>query len=159
MKTKTKIVTGMIVVVLGVSSLSAQMMNDCPYKSKANIHNGNMKGPHSMQRVHKGIMPFLFKLNLSDEQEAKIQKIIKEYKQNMPSPYSAFKADDFDKDAYIKQAMTKKENMIKLRATMISQIHKVLTDKQKSQMRVLMDLKEEKMKEGCRFDKNSYGRR
>lgn len=157
---KTKIVTGLMATLLGASLLNAQMMNqgDSRFdgkKAKMSHH----KGAHGMKGSHMSIMPLLFKLNLTQEQQEKVQKIMTKFKADMPSPYEAFSADKFDEEKYIKQAMTKKENMIKLRAKMISKVYDVLTDKQKSQLRVLMDLKEEKLKQGCRFDKNSYGRR
>lgn len=156
---KTKIVTGLMATLLGATLLNAQMMNqnDSRFdgkKSKMSYH----KGAHGMKGSHMSIMPLLFKLNLTQEQQEKVQKIMSKFKSEMPSPYEAFSADKFDEDKYIKQAMTKKENMIKLRAKMISKVYDVLTDKQKSQLRVLMDLKEEKLKQGCRFDKNSNGR-
>lgn len=52
-----------------------------------------------------------------------------------------------------------KEERIKLQADMIEKVYALLTPKQKSQLRVLMDLKDEKMKQGCNFDKNCNGRR
>jgi hypothetical protein len=42
---------------------------------------------------------------------------------------------------------------------MIEKVYALLTEKQKSQLRVLMDLKEERMKQGCNFDQNCNGRR
>ncbi|RXJ57539.1 Spy/CpxP family protein refolding chaperone [Candidatus Marinarcus aquaticus] len=157
---KTKMITGLMATLLGASLLNAQMMNQndsrCDGK-KAKM--SYYKGVHGMKGSHMGIMPLLFKLNLTQEQEERVQKIMTTFKSQMPSPYESFSADKFDEEKYIQQAMTKKENMIKLRAKMISKVYDVLTDKQKSQLRVLMDLKEEKLKQGCRFDKNSNGRR
>lgn len=155
---KAKIMTGLLATtILGATLLNAQMN---PENQPNSMKQMKMKGHHSMMgKHHGGIMPLLFKLNLTQEQNDKVQKIMSEFKGKMPSPYEAFSSEKFDEDKYIKHAMTKKENMIKLRAKMISEVYDVLTKKQKSQLRVLMDLKEERMKEGCQFDKNSNGRR
>jgi Spy/CpxP family protein refolding chaperone len=100
-------------------------------------------------------MRLFYQLNLTKEQESKIRDIVQSSMKKRESMFSAFSANGFDKDKFIKTAMNKKENMIKLKAQTIEEAYNVLTKKQKSQLRVLMDLKEEK---GFAFDRYSNGR-
>jgi len=110
------------------------------------MHHG-MKG--------KGVFALFKKLNLTDDQQTKLQKIMEDAAKKRESMFSAFSADKFDKDKFVKQAMNKKENMVKLRADVLEKAYNVLDKKQKSQLRVLMDLQEEK---GMTFDRYRHGR-
>lgn len=120
------------------------------------------KGHHKMyakkMQMH-GSMKFMqmFKrLNLNNDQKMQIREIIAKSMQKKESMFSAFSQDSFDKEKFIKQASQKRENMIKLRADTLEKAYNVLTKKQKSQLRVLMDLQEER---GNNFDKHCNGRR
>jgi Spy/CpxP family protein refolding chaperone len=162
MKLKTTILAALALSAMLATSMNAQMQEKgmgqkggmaCEAKQGS-----KMKGNYN-QKGGYGIMSLLHKLNLSDDQRQSIQTIMQETMKKKESKYSAFSEDGFDKSKYIKQMKNAPEERIKLQADMIEKIYAILTPKQKSQMRVLMDLKEEKMKEGCNFDKNCNGRR
>jgi Spy/CpxP family protein refolding chaperone len=161
MKRTTKILATLALSAVLATAIHAQMENK-PMSPKANaacdMRDSKMQGYHDQKGGH-GIMPLLHKLNLTDEQEKSIRSIMQETMKKQESQYSAFSEDGFDKNKYIKQMKNADEDRIKLQAETIEKVYAVLTPKQKSQLRVLMDLKEEKMKEGCDFDKNCDGRR
>ena len=69
---------------------------------------------------------------------------------------SSFTSSSFDKNKYIKIIKNKKENMLKLRAEKIEKVYNILNSKQKTQLKVLIDLKAEK--KGKHFDKRFNGR-
>jgi Spy/CpxP family protein refolding chaperone len=163
MKFKTKLFATLALSAALATSLSAQMQERgmgqgakkgmaCEAKSGYGMKGYSQKGGC-------GVMPLLHKLNLSDEQKEKIQSIMQETMKKKESKYSAFGVDEFDKKKFIEQRMNEKEERIKLQASMLEKVYGVLSAKQKSQLRVLMDLKEERMKQGCNFDKNCNGRR
>ena len=99
------------------------------------------KSVHSLSRH---FMHLVFKLNLSKEQVDTITKIIYEDKPKKKMLYSAFNENGFDKEKFITQMKQQRENMLKSKAEKIDNIYNVLTKKQKSQLRVLMDLQEGK---------------
>ncbi len=161
MKLKTKILSGLVLSTILATTMSAQMpMKD--FKDRGNMacdaNSSQMRGYEGYKGGH-GIMPLLHKLALTEKQEQDIRTIMQETMKKRESKYSAFSEDGFDKSQYIKQMKNADENRIKLQAQTIEKVYAILTPKQKSQLRVLMDLKEERMKEGCTFDKNCNGRR
>ncbi len=122
---------------------------------KMHMMQGSMnKGMHKKQGG-MAIMKLFRQLNLTQEQQTKLRDIMQNSMQKRESMFSAFSENGFDKDKFIKYAMNKKENMIKLKAQTLEQAYNVLDKKQKSQLRVLMDLQEEK---GLRFDRYCNGR-
>lgn len=163
MKLTTKILSTLAIGAILATSANA-FMQEKGMKPQAN-EIMDMKQGHPMygNDYHKGgsfgIMPLLHKLTLTDEQKNSIRKIMQESMKKQESLYSAFTEESFDKNKYIKQMKTAQEDKIKLQADMIEKVYGILTPKQKSQLRVLMDLQEEKIKEGCDFDKNCNGRR
>ena len=156
MKLRTKIFSAIAVSAILATSMSAQMQGKGMNYQKAKAC--DMKKGYS-KKSKCGFMPLVQRLNLSEEQQTSIRNIMKESLYKKESKYSDFGVDDFDKSKYIKQMKNAKENQIKLQAETIEKVYALLSDKQKSQLRVLMDLKEEKMKKGCDFDKNCNGRR
>lgn len=94
--------------------------------------------------VNRHFMHLVFKLNLSKEQVDTITNIIYEDKQKKKMYYAAFDENGFDKEKFITQMKQQRENMLKSKAEKIDNIYNVLTKKQKSQLRVLMDLQEGK---------------
>ena len=84
-------------------------------------------------------------LNLTQEQEKKIEEIIDESRKNNKSPNEAFSKDGFDKAKYIQIMNEKRDNMIKSKAEIIEKSYAVLTPKQKEQLKVLIDLQNEKI--------------
>lgn len=170
---KKKIIIGVLATSILAGSAFAYNNTNCNYgqgnghgfKSSHNNNcammkkNKGMHGKHQrMYGKHQGMrfMKMFRQLNLTQDQQKEMQKIMQSSMQKRESMFSAFSANSFDKEKFIKHAMNKKENMIKLKAQTLEKAYKVLTDKQKSQLRVLMDLKEEK---GFAFDRHCNGRR
>merc|ERR1711916_124190 len=56
----------------------------------------------------------------------------------------AFSKDGFDKEAYVKARMAKKENMIEAKASLIENIYSVLTKDQKAELKEKLDKFKEK---------------
>lgn len=160
---KKIITTVALVSVLGTAAF-AGYNKGCENKGQ------NFNKQHQMKKMHKkqmrsshGFMPLLKKLSLTTSQKDSIKKIMQETFSKKISKYSAFTQDSFNKNQYVKDSMNHRDNMIKSKAETISKVYKVLTKKQKIQLKVLMDLQEEKMKnnmrqKGMNFDKNSNGR-
>lgn len=92
-------------------------------------------------------------LNLSDEQKTKIEKIVEESRKNQKSQFDAFSKTAFDKELYIKAMNEKRDDMVKSRAQVIEKSYAVLTSEQKEQLKVLMDLRKERMENYKAFSK------
>ncbi len=155
---KSILVTAVTVTILATGAF-AYNKSGCNMSGQ-NQQGMGMKKMHMMkQGMHqqkRGSMMKLFRqLNLSAEQQTKLQDIMKNSMQKRESMFTAFSENGFDKDKFIKQAMNKKENMIKLKAQTLEKAYNVLDKKQKSQLRVLMDLQEQK---GLQFDRYCNGR-
>lgn len=127
------------------------------YKRYKNCEKGSSK-------YHKGskdrfIIGAVFALDLTKDQEAKINKLISEYQDARMKTFDAFKKDGFDKEAFINARMNKKEDMLKARADLIENIYNVLNDKQKEELKDELDdfIKMRKTR-GC-SGPGCYGRR
>ncbi len=151
-----KIILGTIAAAVVATSLfaAAKNYNSVYMDEKSSVgHNKKMKhGGFNMKKMIKA-------LNLSQEQESQINTIVKKHKNNKIKMSDAFTKTDFDKSKFIQIASQKRENMIKSKANMIEEVYTVLTQEQKLQFKVLMDLKMNKMmskRSSC--DKYSYGR-
>eukprot|EP01029_Cantina_marsupialis_P008516 TRINITY_DN201762_c0_g1_i1.p1 TRINITY_DN201762_c0_g1~~TRINITY_DN201762_c0_g1_i1.p1 ORF type:complete len:161 (-),score=23.38 TRINITY_DN201762_c0_g1_i1:143-625(-) len=128
----------------------------------------NPKKCEMMKKHHKshkdGFLGLLKKINLTDKQDAEVKKIVSSVMEENKITQSAFSKDGFDKKKFIEIRKQKRENMLESQAEIIDRIYnKVLTDKQKEQLKVLMDLKKEKrdamMSKRMNFDKDCHGRR
>lgn len=162
MRLKTKILSALAISAILATAVNAQMQEK-PMMQKegkaCDMKQEKMKGCDSQRGGGHAIMPLLHKLSLTDEQQKSIKAIMQENMKKQESVYSAFTEDNFDKSKYIKQMKNAQEDQIKLQAETIEKVYALLTPKQKSQLRVLMDLNDEKMKKGCDFDKNCNGGR
>jgi len=151
-----KIILGTIAAAVVATSLFAAAKNhNSPYMDeKSSIgHSKKMKhGGFNMKKMIKA-------LNLSEDQETQIKTIVLKHKNNKIKMSDAFTKTDFDKSKFIQIASQKRENMIKSKANMIEEVYTVLTQEQKLQLKVLMDLKMNKMmSKRSSSDKYSYGR-
>ncbi len=121
-----------------------------------------MMKKHSKKSSH-GMMAMLNELNLTAEQKVQIRDIKKSMMKDRVTPDVAFTKDSFDKAKFIEIMKQKRDNMIESKAEMISRVYSILTAKQKEQLKVLMELKQEKrvamMDKRMMFDKNSNGGR
>lgn len=94
--------------------------------------------------VSRHFMHLVFQLNLTKEQVEKITDIMYQSRPDKKMLFSTFGEDGFDKEKFIAQMKQQRENMLESKAEKIEDIYNVLTKKQKSQLRVLMDLQEGK---------------
>ncbi len=103
---------------------------------------------HKMMKNHYGmkhkssmnILRYFKKLDLTSKQKEEIKTIVQNSFKKQKKINTVFSKTSFNKDEFIKQAMNKKENMIKLRANTIEKAYDVLSKKQKEQFKVLLDL-------------------
>ena len=141
MTTRNKIISGLVLSTILASGLFAgnnEMRDNKCMMKKDSMHMGYEHGNRSM-------LPMFKKLNLTDEQENKIEKIVAESRENMESFDEAFTKDSFDKAKYIKIMAEKRDNMLKSKAEVLEKSYAVLTPTQKEQLKVLMDLRKERM--------------
>jgi len=110
-----------------------------------------------------GVLGLVRQLNLSSEQIKDIQKIRQDMMKNRVKPSVAFTENGFDKDKYMEIMKQKRDNMLKSKAEMVDKVYKILTPKQKEQLKVLIDLRENRMvsmmDKRMNFGKNCNGRR
>jgi periplasmic protein CpxP/Spy len=149
MKIKNKVLSGLIlstVIATGVfayggnqKGLDTQNQN-CQMNMMKNGKKGfsHNKGDRSVMRMFK-------QLNLTNEQQTKIREIMIESRKNIKTANEAFTSSSFDKNKYIEIMAAKRDNMLKSKADVIEKSYALLTTKQKEQLKVLIELKQEKM--------------
>ncbi len=120
------------------SMMNCNMMNNTAFNCDG--RQGNMNGSQ------RGFNKALFQLNLDDTQRVKIREIFQTQRNKMRGINEAFSSSSFDKNKFIEIVSSKRENMIKLKAQTIEDIYKLLTPKQKEQLKVLLDLKADRFK-------------
>lgn len=86
------------------------------------------------------ILPKIMMLDLSEKQQEKIRKILNSKVLNDLNPLDAFSDTSFDKDKYIKAVEKNREMMIKIHAEKISKIYLLLTNKQKKNLKKIIDV-------------------
>ncbi len=156
---KSKIVSGLVLTSLltgGLFAANSEMdKKDEKRKGeptcmmeKESFHKGE-KG----QRGESHIFGIFKELNLTAEQDEKIKKIVEDSRKNEKTPDDAFTKDGFDKAKYIQIMNEKRDNMLKSQAEVIEKSYAVLTSKQKEQLKVLMDLRKERMENNKAFSK------
>lgn len=145
MTTKSKVISGLVLSVIlssGLYAATADMNKRGDGDSKCMMNDSRM---HKMDNQRGGNFHLFRGLNLTAEQETKIQQIMQDSRKNMKSEDEAFTKDGFDKAKYIEIMSEKRDNMLKSHAEVIEKSYAILTAKQKEQFKVLMDLKKEKM--------------
>ena len=145
MKISNKIMSGLVLSAVLTSGLFA--MN-----GEMNKKDGDRKGcdfkNSMMHKKGEGHILGMFKdLNLTAEQQTKIEQIVADVRKNEKTPEDAFTKDGFDKAKYMEIMSEKRDNMLKSQAEIIEKSYAILTPKQKEQLKVLMELREEKMKQ------------
>lgn len=144
---KNKIITSLFLGTLLTGSLYAANCDMDNKMQKGNYEKSNcmMKNNKSQNGAHNRDSSFrIFKeLNLTTEQENKIQEIMQEARKDRKNINEAFTKDSFDKIKYISIMNEKRDNMLKSKAEVMEKSYAILTPKQKEQLKVLMDLKQE----------------
>ena len=141
MRTRNKIISGLVLSTVLVSGLFAgnnEMKNNNCMMQKDSM---NMDKRHG----EKSMLPMFKHLSLTQEQENKIEKIVADSREKMETFDEAFTKDSFDKNKYIQILSEKRDNMLKSHAEVLEKSYAILTPKQKEQLKVLMDLRKEKM--------------
>ncbi|WP_404319758.1 Spy/CpxP family protein refolding chaperone [Malaciobacter canalis] len=125
---------------------SAQNYKGGNYNCVNNYQNSKMMKRGSGYSKGMGVLRIVRQLDLTVEQRNDIRDIILKTRAKKQTIGEAFTKSSFDKDKYIKIVTSKRENMIKLKAQMIEDIYNVLTNKQKEQFKVLLDLRTSRYK-------------
>lgn len=118
------------------------------------MNNGNFNGQMMMnkrgskmnKRGGMKMMAMFNQLNLTVDQRTKIYEIMLNQRNKMQTMNDAFTKSSFDKDKFVKLSLSKRENMIKLRAETIEKVYALLTATQKEQFKVLIDLRANRFK-------------
>lgn len=143
-----KIVSSLTLASILVSGLYAQQVGgNCDFRKDNQNCPMNQKDGKKMSKHQNGILGMFYELNLTAEQKTKIDEIIKESRKNQEFPCDAFTKDSFDKDKFTKIMKDKREKTQELHADVIDKVYKILDTKQKEQLRTLLDLRKEKMKQ------------
>ena len=143
---KNKAIIGLFLGTVLAGSLYA---GNCNMDEK--MQKGNNDRSSCMMKNHKSYngsrdsIGMFKELNLTAEQEKKIQDIVQESRKDNKTINEAFTKDSFDKTKYLSIMNDKRDNMLKSQAEIIEKSYAILTAKQKEQLKVLMDLKKEKM--------------
>lgn len=131
---------------------------ECDYK-KDGCSQMKMEKRISSKSMHFGILRVIQELDLTPEQRDKVKEIIENTKPNFESYSKVFEDNKFNKDAYIDISMNKHKNMIEFKATLIEKIYTVLTDKQKTELKDLIEKNSMYSKKGMKNDKHCNGGR
>ena len=149
MTTKNKLISGLVLSAILTSGLYA-----APEMNKKNDERGSgdkltctmKKGDgHKMDKHQFEFFGIFGELNLTAEQKTKIKTIMQDSRKNLKNSDDAFTKDSFDKTKYIQIMSEKRDNMLKSEAEIIEKTYAILTTKQKEQLKVLMDLRKEKI--------------
>lgn len=139
MKTLTKksIAAGVVIAtLLSTTSLFAYGKN-CD-DSKCDMKQSKMCDSKKSNKRHgdnsKFLMGLLNTLDLTADQQSKIDALTQEFQKQRTQIFEAFSADGFDKQKYIDAHMNKRENMVKAQADFIEKVYAVLTDAQKKEV-------------------------
>ncbi len=147
MTTKGKFISGIALSAVLVTGLFAVDKKD--EERKPDFQNCPMQKDGKFEQMHHrgehGILGIFKELNLTAEQKTKIQQIVADVRKNEITPDDAFTKDSFDKNKFISIMNDRRDNMIKSQAEIMEKSYEVLTAKQKEQLKVLMDLRKERM--------------
>jgi len=153
MNTKTILGLGTSVLLVGsllTTSLYANpaCKNESSCKKESSCkHDKKMKHNKKGDKQKGNIVRMFMKLDLSDKQREEVLALIKQSRQSIPNPSTAFSDTNFDKDKFIKLVNQKREAKLKNRAELIEKIYKVLTPAQKKDLKTMLDMKDIKKKD------------
>ena len=144
----TKLVSSLALDSVLVSGLYAQGGKNCDFKKDRQSCNYKQKNEKQYNNHNRsGFLNMFSELNLSSEQKTKIENIMKDSRKNQEFPCDAFSKDSFDKAKFAKIMRDKQDKKFEEQADILDKAYKVLDSKQKEQLRTLMDLRKEKMKQ------------
>ena len=143
MTRKNKVISGIVLSVVLASGLFAAADMDQKGYSRCMMKDNRM---YKMDNQRGGNFHLFRELNLTAEQETKLEQIMEDSRKNIKSEDEAFSKEGFDKAKYVQIMSEKRDNMLKSQAEVIEKSYAILTTKQKEQLKVLMDLRKEKIK-------------
>ena len=147
MTTKSKVLSSLALSAVLVTGLFA--VDKKGEERKPDFQNCPMQKDGKFEQMHHrnehGILGIFKELNLTSEQQTKIEQIVADVRKNEKTPDVAFTKDSFDKDKFISIMNERRDNMIKSEAETIEKTYAILTSKQKEQLKVLIDLRKERM--------------
>lgn len=151
MTRRNKILSGLVLsTVLATGLFAGSSDKNDDMKNDRNQSHCMMKKDFKQGGKHHGDkspVNMFRQLNLTVDQESQIEKIMMDSRKNMKTIDEAFTKDSFDKDKYMKIMSEKRDNMLKSNAEVLEKSYALLTSKQKEQLKVLMDLKKERMEQ------------
>lgn len=157
---KKRVLTTMLLSTIFASSIYANgdKRGNCDMKnSEMKCH--QMEKKDIRKKVHNPFMRALHQLQLDDTQKSKIKELMQNRDKNIQRVSEAFSKNSFDKDKFVEISLNKHKNMLESRANLIDNIYKILTDKQKEELKVLLDLDTKRAKnKGMKNDKYCNGR-
>lgn len=139
MKTLTKksIVAGIALATLLSSTTLFAYGKSCDNKN-CDMKQSKMCDSKKSSKRHgdnsKFLMGLLNTLDLTADQQTKIDALTQEFQKQRTQIFEAFSADGFDKQKYIDAHMNKRENMVRAQADFIEKVYAVLTDAQKKEV-------------------------
>ena len=149
MTTKSKFISGLALSAVLVTGLFA--VDKKGDDRRGDFQNCSMQKDGKSEQMHHrgehGPLGIFKELNLTSEQQAKIEQIVSDVRKNEKTPEDAFTKDSFDKNKFISMMNERRDNMIKSQAEIMEKSYAILTAKQKEQLKVLMDLRKEKMQQ------------
>ena len=124
MKIRNKVISGLVLSAVLTSGLFA--MN-----GEMNKKDGDRKGcdfkNSMMHKKGEGHILGMFKsLNLTAEQQTKIEQIVADVRKNEKTPEDAFTKDGFDKAKYMEIMSEKRDNMLKSQAEIIEKSYVII---------------------------------
>ncbi len=142
-----KIISSLALASVLVSGLYAQQGSNCDFRKDGQNCPINQKSNQKKMKQNSGLIGMFYELNLTKEQKTKIDEIIKDSRKNDEFPCDAFTKDSFDKEKFAKIMKEKREKKEEIQADILDKAYKVLDAKQKEQLKTLLDLRKEKMKQ------------
>ncbi|MGE4511248.1 MAG: Spy/CpxP family protein refolding chaperone [Sulfurimonadaceae bacterium] len=130
---------------LGAALLASTLMaGNCGNKQMCG-NNDRCSSMGSTCHSKDGFVPAVMSLDLSEEQEAKIDKIKENCCKDAPSPMDALSETNFDKKKFIELSKKQKDAKLERKAQMMADIYAVLTPEQKKALKAKLDQKGKKL--------------
>ncbi len=142
-----KLVSSLAIASVLVSGLYAGQNQSCDMKKDGQNHKMSDKNgkKYNKHNKHGGVLGLFNELNLTKEQQTKIDEIVKANEIEQVTIFDAFSKDSFDKEKFSKIRKENQEKRFEKEANIVAESYKVLDAKQKEQLKTLIDLRKEKM--------------
>lgn len=136
-----KIVSSLLLGTLLAGGLYAK---DCDYSKRDSSCMMKKDGDKRYNKQSSNDLRMFYELNLTPEQQTKIKQIMQEEFKGQKDMNEAFTKDSFDKEKYLQIMNEKRDNMLKSKAQVLEKAYLLLDNKQKEQLKTLLDLRKDK---------------